>query len=211
MTDEQKEKLIAKMLDTPASLSDDELDGILRDPELLDLYEISAAVSNASIRQPDIDVNEEWTQFRGRIRRKPLPLDWIMRVAAIFLGVMFTAGILVKVIDYVFSQESAPVIAESEKNAEPEILIPKISDPPTENRENLAVAAVTPDHPVASPTDEIDIEEYLTIQQARIDNELALQDAAMYEDDFYELQPHLDLTGDEYALLYAELREITLE
>lgn len=211
MTDEQKEKLIAKMLDTPASLSDDELDGILRDPELLDLYEISAAVSNASIRQPDIDVNEEWTQFRGRIRRKPLPLDWIMRVAAIFLGVMFTAGILVKVIDYVFSQESAPVIAESEKNAEPEILIPKISDPSTENRENLAVAAVTPDHPVASPTDEIDIEEYLTIQQARIDNELALQDAAMYEDDFYELLPQLDLTGDEYALLYAELREITLE
>ncbi|MBD5369057.1 MAG: hypothetical protein HDR83_07335 [Bacteroides sp.] len=211
MTDEQKEKLIAKMLDTPASLSDDELDEILRDPELLDLYEISAAVSNASIRQPDIDVNEEWTQFRGRIRRKPLPLDWIMRVAAIFLGVMFTAGILVKVIDYVFSQESAPVIAESEKNAEPEILIPKISDPPTENRENLAVAAVTTDHPVASPTDEIDIEEYLTIQQARIDNELALQDAAMYEDDFYELLPQLDLTGDEYALLYAELREITLE
>ncbi|MBD5344579.1 MAG: hypothetical protein HDR90_06300 [Bacteroides sp.] len=211
MTDEQKEKLIAKMLDTPASLSDDELDGILRDPELLDLYEISAAVSNASIRQPDIDVNEEWTQFRGRIRREPLPLDWIMRVAAIFLGVMFTAGILVKVIDYVFSQESAPVIAESEKNAEPEILIPKISDPPTENMENLAVAAVTPDHPVASPTDEIDIEEYLTIQQARIDNELALQDAAMYEDDFYELLPQLDLTGDEYALLYAELREITLE
>ncbi|MDE5829173.1 MAG: hypothetical protein K2H48_04195 [Duncaniella sp.] len=211
MTDEQKEKLIAKMLDTPASLSDDELDEILRDPELLDLYEISAAVSNASIRQPDIDVNEEWTQFRGRIRRKPLPLDWIMRVAAIFLGVMFTADILVKVIDYVFTQESAPVIAESEKNAKPEILIPKISDPPSENRKNLAVAAVTTDHAVESPTDEIDIEEYLTIQQARIDNELALQDAAMYEDDFYEILPQLDLTGDEYALLYAELREITLE
>ena len=211
MTEEQKDILIAKMLDAPESLSDYELDLILHDTELLDIYEISAAVSSACAGKPEIKAAEEWELFHPRIARKPRTMQWIMRVAAIFLGVMFTAGILVKVIDYVFTQESAPVIAESEKNAEQEILIPKISDPPTENREHLAVAAVTPDLAVASPTDEIDIDEYLLIQQARIDNELALQDAAMYEDDFYEILPQLDLTGDEYALIFAELREITLE
>lgn len=211
MTEELKEKLIAKMLDTPASLSDDELDIIIHDPELLDIYEISAAVYGACINQPEIDPSEEWRLFRRRIVHKPRPMQWAMRVAAIFIGVMFIAGIVVKLIDYVFTQESAPVIANAEKNTEPEILIPIISDPPVENCEKMAPSAVNPEHPTASPTDEIDIDEYIRIQQARIDNEIALQEAAIYEDEFLDILPQLDLTDDEYASIYAQLNKVTLQ
>lgn len=47
MTDEHKEILIAKLLDSPASLSDEELDAIAHDDELRDLYGVSSAVSDA--------------------------------------------------------------------------------------------------------------------------------------------------------------------
>ncbi|MDE5785031.1 MAG: hypothetical protein K2H98_00705, partial [Duncaniella sp.] len=200
MTEELKEILIAKMLDTPASLSDDELDSILHDRELREIYEISAAVSDACVSQQPINANEEWERFRPRIVRKPWTMSWVMCVAAIFLGVMVIAGIMVKLVDYVFTPETAPVIADAEKKAEPEILIPIISDAPAESSERPAVVTAIHNQEAASSSEEIDIDEYLMIQQARIDNELALQDAAMYEDDFYELLPQLDLTGDEYAL-----------
>ena len=85
MTEEQKEILIAKMLDAPSSLSDVELDSILHDDELRDIYEASAALSSACIRQPEWDMKAEWNSFRPRIRRKPpqcvgscvwLPFSW---------------------------------------------------------------------------------------------------------------------------------------
>ena len=67
MTEEQKEILIAKMLDAPSSLSDVELDSILHDDELRDIYEASAALSSACIRQPEWDMKAEWNSFRPRI------------------------------------------------------------------------------------------------------------------------------------------------
>lgn len=64
MTEEQKELLIAKMLDTPSSLSEEDLELILHDEELRGIYEASAALSGACIRQPELDMIAEWNCFR---------------------------------------------------------------------------------------------------------------------------------------------------
>lgn len=56
MTEEQKEILIAKLLDCPSSLSDEELDLILHDGELREIYDASVAMSGALVRQPDFDM-----------------------------------------------------------------------------------------------------------------------------------------------------------
>lgn len=60
MTEEQIEILIAKMLDAPSSLSDEELDSILQDEDLRSFYAASAALGNACIRQPEWDMEAEW-------------------------------------------------------------------------------------------------------------------------------------------------------
>ena len=112
MTEEQKEILIAKMLDAPYSLSDEELDLMMHDDELREIYEASAALSSALIRQPELDMKAEWDRFRPRLRRKPAPMRWVMRVAAIFLGVIFFSGIAVRIIDKVFSDDQTPVVAK---------------------------------------------------------------------------------------------------
>ncbi len=44
-------------------------------------------------------------------------------------------------------------------------------------------------------TEEIDIDEYLRVQQARIDNDLALQAAAVYQEEYDNLLPILILSG----------------
>lgn len=63
MTEEQKEILIAKMLDAPASLSDMELDAILNDDELRDIYAASAALDSAYAAEAEFDMDAEWKRF----------------------------------------------------------------------------------------------------------------------------------------------------
>lgn len=55
MTEEQKEKLIARMLDSPSSLSDEELEMMTLDEELRDIYEISSSVSGACMPAPHLE------------------------------------------------------------------------------------------------------------------------------------------------------------
>ena len=58
MTEQQKEILTAKMLDAPASLSDEELALIGNDPELRDIYEMSASIATASAARTRFDMAE---------------------------------------------------------------------------------------------------------------------------------------------------------
>lgn len=105
MTEEQKDILIAKMLDAPATLSEKELELIATDDELRDIQKISAAISGALTPNIEIDAQQEWARFRPRIHRKPSPMRWVMRVAAIFLGIMLAAEIISKFTDQLFTAE----------------------------------------------------------------------------------------------------------
>ncbi len=59
MTDEQRDIIIAKMIDAPAALTDEELRMIASDAELSDIQAVSAAVSGAYARKPTIDIEGE--------------------------------------------------------------------------------------------------------------------------------------------------------
>lgn len=201
MTEEHKELLIAKMLDAPASLSDKELEAIVSDAELRDIYEISAAASRAYIRQPQVDVDKEWADFRKRIHRPRPAMRWIMRVAAVFLGII-VCGIIVKLTTKTVMPDETPaaVTAQTvpsvveEPPSRPDLKVEETVPGPTRKtapapatrkkavRAKTMLAKTQPEtaNKEIDNTDEIDVEEYIRIQQAKVDNNLALQEAEIY-------------------------------
>lgn len=232
MTEAQKEILIAKMLDAPSSLSDEELNAILDDEELRDIYAASALVSSAKAAQPVLDTRAEWERFRPRIRRKPSSLRWIMRVAAIFLGVIFASAIAGNLIDYVFTyyapqpaiakadspqqSDSAPLVQAAQQTVEPEMTLkvetPKQKKHPATPSRHLAKADIPkPAAELPVVDTDIDIDEYLRIQQARIDNDLAVQFAEAYMEEYDDLVPLLDAAGVYNAEFDNAIQRVTME
>lgn len=231
MTEEKKEILIAKMLDAPSSLSDEELDLILHDDELHDIYEASAALSSACVIQPEWDMKAEWSNFRPRIQRKPNVMRWVMRVAAIFLGVVLVSGIAVRIIDSVFTGDQSSIIANVEKvNDVPDTTVEHNNVQETEIKESPMQGSVTV---AAGPTasgrhlakanirksqndatqveSDIDVDEYLRIQQARIDNDLAMQIAESYIEEYDDIVAILDAAGAYNPELDNVIRKVTME
>lgn len=230
MTDEQKDILIAKMMDAPSSLSDKELESILSDEELRDIFEMSAAVSGAYIDHPDFDMDKEWNMFRPKLRRKPMKMRWAMRVAAIFLGVVFVGAIMVRIIDNAFdaprqiiakvqdTQESAEIkqIEEDIKSED----IPKEDDSQSLiQRNNTASsgqcasnAKTMKTEQMEMPEEEMDIDEYLRIQQARIDNDLAMMAAESYIYEYNEFMQDLeDPNAYDTTELENRIRQVTMQ
>ncbi|MDE6380297.1 MAG: hypothetical protein K2L11_07480 [Muribaculaceae bacterium] len=201
MTQQDKDILIGKMIDSPSSLTEEELRTIMLDDELKDIYQISSEVSNACIRQPEIDMEQEWRLFRRRMLPKPSPAKWIMRVAAIFLGVMVASGILVRLTDYILTEEKQPIVADAERSvdksnhnrgedAETQTieLASEISGMKVGTERLLAAesAAIKNPRRVADNTEseeDVDVEEYLRQQRTEIDNEIALLNAEIYLDE----------------------------
>lgn len=221
MTEEQKDSLIAKMLDAPSSLSDEELEAILHDDELRDIYDVSAALSNACTPQPEPDMEAEWLRFRPRLRRKPTTMRWILRVAAIFLGAVLASGIAVRVFDNIFTADSPqPAIAKVDT------VIPARTKPAALPAEQEASAAPEPaikkcraveparyisKVELSGEDTEIDIDEFLRIQQARVDHNLAIQAAESFLDEYDDLAPILDAAGLDNPALDCAIRKVTLE
>lgn len=210
MTEEQKEILIAKMLDAPSSLSDEELDAIVRDEELREIYDISSAVSGACIRYPEMDATKEWERFLPRIRRRPFTMWRIMRVAAIFLGVVFVFGIAVKTVDDPGLHDDTIVVAKIEPSVAPEIepsIAPEAepSMPPEQPvaLDTKPISAPSPAKAEAAvqnttvESNDIDIDEYLRVQKAKVDNDLAMQAAEIYEAQRVVMVKMLDLIDGE--------------
>lgn len=210
MTEEQKEILIAKMIDAPSTLTDEELAIITEDQELRDIYETSSAISGASLSQSAYDPEEEWERFRPRIRRKSLRMHWFMRTAAIFLGVIFASGLIVRFIDKTLTEETKPAIAKVEQKPTSPVSSPisktSASTISKSNEQRTKILKQKPVYDKKKPAYDvadseesefdIDIEEYLRVQQARIDNDLALQAAEIYREEYLELMPFLGLLDE---------------
>ena len=230
MTEEQKDILIAKMLDSPSSLSDKELEAILSDEELRDIYEMSAAVSSAYIGQPDFDTADEWDRFRPNIRRRPMPMRWAMRVAAIFLGVVFVGGVLVRIIDKALDTPQTTVakvqetrksveIKSNEENIDPKVilkdedsqsLVPRSKE--TSSGQHMPMTKTMKKKQMELPEEEIDVDEYLRLQQARIDNDLAMMAAESYIYEYNEfLQEIDDPNAYETTELENAIRQVTMQ
>lgn len=229
MTEEQKEILISRMIDTPLSLSDKDMEAILTDDELRDIYEVSSTVRGACIRQPEIDMPEEWKRFRRRIHKRPTKIRWVMRVAAIFLGVLFFSGVVKKMIDHSLTTNEQPMVAKLDHQAQHgNILTITSSTRPSESQENTIAetlicknqASASNQHRAKAKTTKqkkepkettIDIDEYLRIQQARIDNDIAMQAAEIYMEEYNRLLSILDATGTNSPYLDNVIRKTTMQ
>lgn len=229
MTEEQKEILISRMIDAPLSLSDKDLEAILTDDELHDIYEVSSTVRGACIRQPEIDMPEEWKRFRRRIHKRPTKIRWIMRVAAIFLGILLFSGVVKKMIDQSLTTKEQPLFTKLDHNAQHgNILTITSSTRQSESQENAITKTLTCKnktsdsnlHRAKTKTTKqkrepketsIDIDEYLRIQQARIDNDIAMQVAEIYMEEYNRLLSILDATGTNSPYLDNVIRKTTMQ
>lgn len=218
MTEVQKEILIAKILDSPSCLSDEEVGIILHDDEMRDIYEISAAV-NGSVRASEmaLDVDDEWSRFRARYRKNGSPLRWIVRTAAVISGIILVSLLAGFLIFRISPADETKVIAK----ADPAIIIgeslPAIKE---EYAPAIPAEAEKPAKPITKTrkaprkesapgqdTIEIDIDEYLRIQQAAIDNEIALQTARIIKEEYEVLAPESMDGYDTYNII----RKLTVQ
>lgn len=188
MTEEQKEILLGRMVDNPAGLSSDDMAMIAGDEELRELYQLSADLKTACVKPPEIDEAKEWQRFRSRMRVAGRRRRWgrMVRVAAIFLGVMLLSGVAVTLIDRLMlmpeSTEIAAVpvdtvtVAPMQKEAAGPRLIAEavVKETVKEAVKDAGGEAKCAGGKQSTPS-EPSIEEYLAVQQARIENEIATE------------------------------------
>lgn len=214
MTDEIRNNLIEKMIDRPTDLSPDEIEAVMGDAELRDFYEISVDLQNSLIEEPQINIKEEWGNFRQLLsaRRRRLSLKAIMQIAAIFIGIALLSGVVLNIINSQSSQSSvAGMLADVQRTNDTcgiyiapkttTIATPKptTSTPSEQSKsqqiatKNMSSATVVPiatasastidtpinPHAVDAP-DDFDPDQYVRVQQARIDNEIAMAMAERY-------------------------------
>lgn len=228
MTDEQKEILIAKMLDAPSSLSDEELDAIVQDEELREIYEVSSAVSSASVPQPEIDVEQEWQRFRPLLHRRPARIKLFLRVAAVIMGAMLISGIVALVLRFNPEIEKQPLMTELTDSVTtgpaitPETTQPvnviKVENLPTvmnpdgnSGTSKTVIAKTEPKHKETVRSNNLDIDEYLRVQQARVDNDLAMQRSEVIKDEFEVLKEIYNILGEDDELVDNTIRRVTMQ
>lgn len=214
MTEEQKEILLGRMVDNPAGLSSDDMAMIAGDEELRELYQLSADLKTACVKPPEIDEAKEWQRFRSRMRVAGRRRRWsrMVRVAAIFLGVMLLSGVAVTLIDRKMlmpeSTEIAAVPVDTvtfapmqKEAAGPEL----IAEAAVKEAVKEAVGEAKRAGGKQSTPSEPSIEEYLAVQQARIENEIATELAEaikqqyLAEQEWNNLQTMMESDGLEIA------------
>ncbi len=215
MTEGQKDILICKMLDNPDSLTDKELEMILHDEELRDIYEVSALVSGAVASQKEFDAEQEWRLFRHRILPKPSWTRRFMRIAAIFLGVIVVSGIIGKIIDYTLTKGYEEQMAETVKSTKaksheikedtPKIPYVEPTSMPEQAKEaatpKIAAHKKTIQPPQNEEDEEIDVDEYLRQQQEEIEDAIIRQNAEIQIDEYYAMKEFISGMNDENTII----------
>lgn len=215
MTEEQKEILIGKMIDNPSALTDAEIETILHDPEMRDIYRMSVSVSSAFRSYGDYDPDKEWSSFKSKIRR-PKSL-WIRRTtwaAAVIAATVLLGGVLIKLsgpIDTHKHTVASPLTEVISEPAESKPATPLPADSisaesvesatirhkVSREREKRHIAkSRTSSRKVSADTRPVDVEEYLRIQQARIDNDIAVQNAEALSEEYADLLAILEARGN---------------
>lgn len=226
MTDAQKERLIEKMIDTPSLMTDEELELILNDQELWDIYEMSSSLSNAYIPQPEVVIRKEWKSFKPFLKKKPNFIHIFVKIAAIFLGILVLSSITGMVVYRLVNNDERKVIVKVDEKKIIEVLSseePKntLSEnknemTPSESQNNIyqtprEVNSKSVINDNMKESEEIDIEEYMRIQQARVDNELAVLEVQLILDEYNELIPLIDSLNIDNSLLQAKINNLTIQ
>lgn len=199
MTEDIKNFLIEKMIDRPAELSPDDIQTILHDEDLREIYDASVLLRDAMISPSLSDPADEWKRFRSRIvpTRRRAPWLRYMAYAAAIVVLALLVPMMTRLLDRNADSETTTIIAKHEDTtvmvASPDIhQVPNITavqpativahEPtasPAPTYSPIAKRSPSPKHQ-SSPSD-VDIEQKVRTQLARIDNEVAMALAQVYE------------------------------
>lgn len=131
MEKNEKIQMLLDMQEHPENYSEQELKTMLEDPEVRELMEATALLKQAMIwentRKNAVNVDTEWQRFAGQHIIDSKPRRGWMKVAAVFLGVLFVSGITfaaIHIVRMVNSQKSQTVQTEQPMTAKASTTIP---------------------------------------------------------------------------------------
>lgn len=131
MEKNEKIQMLLDMQEHPENYSEQELKTMLKDPEVRELMEATALLKQAMIwensRKSTVNVDAEWQRFAGQHISDSKPRRGWMKVAAVFLGVLFVSGITfaaIHIVRMVNSQKSQTVQTEQPMTAKASTTIP---------------------------------------------------------------------------------------
>lgn len=131
MEKNEKIQLLLDMQEHPENYSEQALETMLEDPEVRELMEATELLKQAMIwensRKSTVNVDAEWQRFAGEHIADSKPHRGWLKVAAIFLGVLFVSGITfaaIHIVRMVNSQKSQTVQTEQPMTAKASTTIP---------------------------------------------------------------------------------------
>ena len=131
MEKNEKIQMLLDMQEHPENYSEQELKTMLKDPEVRELMEAAELLKQAMIwensRKSTVNVDAEWQRFAGQHIADSKPRRGWMKVAAVFLGVLFVSGITfaaIHIVRMVNSQKSQTVQTEQPMTAKASTTIP---------------------------------------------------------------------------------------
>ena len=131
MEKNEKIQMLLDMQEHPENYSEQALKTMLKDPEVRELMEATALLKQAMIwensRKSTVNVDAEWQRFAGQHIADSKPRRGWLKVAAVFLGVLFVSGITfaaIHIVRMVNSQKSQTVQTEQPMTAKASTTIP---------------------------------------------------------------------------------------
>lgn len=131
MEKNEKIQMLLDMQEHPENYSEQELKTMLKDPEVRELMEATALLKQAmtweNSRKNTVNVDAEWQRFSGQHIADSKPRRGWLKVAAVFLGVLFVSGITfaaIHIVRMVNSQKSQTVQTEQPMTAKASTTIP---------------------------------------------------------------------------------------
>lgn len=131
MEKNERIQMLLDMQEHPENYSEQALKTMLEDPEVRELMEATALLKQAMIwenaRKNAVNVDAEWQRFAGQHIADSKPRRGWLKVAAVFLGVLFVSGITfaaIHIVRMVNSQKSQTVQTEQPMTAKASTTIP---------------------------------------------------------------------------------------
>ena len=131
MEKNEKIQMLLDMQEHPENYSEQELKTMLKDPEVRELMEAAELLKQAMIwensRKSTVNVDAEWQRFAGQHIADSKPRRGWLKVAAVFLGVLFVSGITfaaIHIVRMANSQKSQTVQTEQPMTAKASTTIP---------------------------------------------------------------------------------------
>lgn len=216
MTPPDRELLIEKMLTRASTLTDSEINEIIADEELCQLYD-AALYTRAAVALKDYDADREWQAFSASL--PPSRQRWWSgpraAAAAAIVSILATAAVLIFT-PRTDMGDASVLVAQTDTIDEPETvdtvdaLMPDL--PPTEAELVANASPIMPQtpkikprrkqhQPAAEQMTEDEVMEQIMIEKARIENEIATLVAQTYIDQSYaDYMYETQCQGDDFRL-----------